>query len=115
MSDDEPTFLADDRTQPSVEEIRLPIDAPPAVITNAIQAAMRIAMTGLVIGLVIVLAGVVVLVLGVTDAVTWKVSGLGGSSELQTGATGVVIAIIGLGVIFITRMNVRVETALKGK
>lgn len=114
----ERTFLAQDaadRKGAATEEVVIDPAVPPDVIAATIEAATHLARLGLILGVGVILAGVVVLVLGVSDAVTWKVEGLGGSSELQTGATGVVVAVIGLGVVFITRLNVRVQKALEPK
>lgn len=112
MSDDEPIFTAGDPSK-HVEEIRLPPETPPEIVAAALRASTQVALAGLIIGFVIVIAGVVLLLLGVSKAVSWRVSGSWGSSELQTGATGVVVAIIGLGVIFISRINIRVAKASK--
>lgn len=112
MSNEEPTFRAGE-SQPQAEEIILPPGTPADVTIEALRVSKQVALAGLVIGFVIVLAGVVVLLLGVSSAVSWKVSGSWGSSELQTGATGVVVAIIGLGVVFISRLNIGVAKAPK--
>jgi hypothetical protein len=115
---EESTFLAGDEGDAEgdgaqVEEVIIDAEVDPTIIARAIETARQIALVGLGVGLICIISGVVLLVLGVSGAVTWTVSGLGASSELQTSATGVVIAVVGLAVIYITRLNVRVEHAVR--
>jgi hypothetical protein len=92
-----------------VEEIRLPPDAPPQTVDRAIRSTQLIALIGLLVGSIIILAGIVLLLLGLTSNVELTVAGEGVSAKVQTASVGVVVALIGLAVVWLTRQRVLSE------
>ena len=105
QADEDEVFAAGDSTEPQNEEVALGGPVSDDTMLLALRAATRVALAGLIVGLIIVLAGVVVILLGVSGQVSWTLTGAWGSSRLQTGAVGVVIVVIGLLVIFFTRLT----------
>ena len=59
--------------------------------------------TGLVIGLLVVIAGVVLFFAGVGGQTTWVVNLMGIESELTDAAPGAVLGVIGLLIVVVTR------------
>jgi hypothetical protein len=102
---EEPLRFPAGSTDQQVEQIDLPANTPPAVLETAIIWTAVIAIIGLVIGGVIILCGVALIILGVSGTVTWEITGGGISTKLQTGVVGVVIAVIGLLVVFFSRQQ----------
>ena len=64
---------------------------------------------GLVLGLAFALLGVVLLLHGVAGTAGWVVQVLGLKSSLSDAAPGVVLAVIGVVVVFVTRFDIRVQ------
>jgi hypothetical protein len=99
-----PSFRAG-AEQPQVEEVTLPPGVSNEVWMEAIRASKTIAVIGMCVGCVVILAGIVLILLGVSGAVTLEISTGNIDSKLQTGVVGVVIALIGLGVIYFSRQK----------
>jgi hypothetical protein len=90
--------------------VRLPIRAlTEEVATRAIRFQFVYSMVGLGVGLVCVSLGVILLLHGVSGATGWVVQLLGLRSSLSDAAPGVVLAVIGVVVIFVTRFDIRAE------
>jgi hypothetical protein len=68
---------------------------------------------GLIVGAVCVLSGVVLFLHGVAGNTSWTASLLGLNSKITDAAPGVVFAILGFFVIYVTRYDVRVEPGTK--
>jgi len=65
---------------------------------------------GLLFGFVAILLGVILTIRGVAGEVSWTTSFLGLSSEINDAGPGVVLALIGLFIIYITRPGVRLKS-----
>lgn len=90
-----------------VEEIEFDVNTPESVMQEGMKSEYRYARLGLVIGALVVLAGVVLIILGYSGSVDVTFQSGSNKGHLVTGSLGVVIAIIGLGVLFWTRPKVR--------
>lgn len=78
-------------------------------IEKALQQQARYSRAGLVVGFIVIGLGVVLLLLGVAGEVEINFGNESWNGALTTGAVGVVIALVGLGVIQITKNEVEVE------
>lgn len=110
MADEKPFFAAGAADQPpEVEEVVLSPATPSGIQERAIAVEVFVAKVGVVVGGLAVLGGIVVFVLGLSEAVQWEFTAPGISSKVQTSAAGIVIAIIGVIVIALTRPKIRVH------
>lgn len=97
-------------TPPQTAGVKLPPDIKdPELWKEAIRNEARYSMTGLLVGIFCILAGMVLLVHGVVGSVSWTAKLLGLESAISDAAPGTVLFIIGLLVIFLTRHEVEVK------
>ena len=64
---------------------------------------------GLIAGLIVILFGVLLCIIGVAGGTSWTTSILGFESSISDATPGVVIAIVGLVIVFITRPKVEIK------
>jgi hypothetical protein len=104
------TFAAGSGDNAAVEEVALPVEVPTdasaQVWIAAIKSAEKIALRGMLFGFLVIAAGIVLILLGASGSVTLEFSSGDINSKLQTGVVGVVIALIGLGVIYFSRQKI---------
>lgn len=87
--------------------VKLPSDVKDADLwKEAIRNEARYSMTGLLVGMFCILAGMVLLLHGVVGSVSWTTKLLGLETAISDAAPGTVLFIIGLLVIFLTKHNV---------
>lgn len=93
-------------------------DVPPGPVPPDVNDAVRNEQSkgnkGLIIGALIILAGIVMIFGGITGSVDLVVKSGGTSLHITTAVVGVVVALIGLAVIIVTDPKVKVHFA-KGK
>jgi hypothetical protein len=81
-----------------------------AVAKDVVRRHFVYSLAGLGVGFACMVLGLVLLVHGVTGATGWVVQLLGLKSTLSDAAPGVVLAVVGFLVVFVTRFDVRAET-----
>jgi hypothetical protein len=101
-------FLPPLDEEPILEEVTLPKDTPPEIAKKAINADKTATSGGRVIGAILCLAGVVLVILGYSGNVTWKIVGGGISSSVQTGSLGIIILIAGVIVLWMYRSKITI-------
>jgi hypothetical protein len=86
---------------------RVEVTPSPAVDKQAVRAQLIYSVSGLVLGLVCLLGGVVLFLRGVTGSASWTGKVLGLESRLTDASPGVVLFVVGLFVVWVTRFDVR--------
>ena len=66
-------------------------------------------LSGLVLGLVCVLGGIVLFLNGVVGSTSWTAKMLGAESNVSDAAPGAVLFIVGLFIVFVTRFSIKVK------
>ncbi len=66
-------------------------------------------LSGLVLGLICVIGGIVLFLNGVIGSTSWTAKMLGAESKISDAAPGAVLFIVGLFVVVITRFNIKVK------
>lgn len=104
---DEGEILDGDRASvPTVEEVTIdPKGLTDALLKQIVDAESKKMIAGLIGGLIVIGAGVVLLILGVSGEVDFELTNGERNAKLSTAAVGVVVALIGIGVIWITRFK----------
>lgn len=92
-----------------VEEVILSPETPVEVQRQAIRGATLYAWTGLVLGGICVILGVLLFVFGITGSTTWVVKVLGLTSEVTDAAPGALLFVVGAFLIFVTRLKIRIR------
>lgn len=77
--------------------------------SQALRYRFIYSMTGLFLGLVSMLGGIVLFLNGVAGSTSWTAKILGNESTLTDAAPGAVLFVVGLFVIIVTRYRVRVR------
>jgi hypothetical protein len=92
-----------------LEELELdtPLDA--ATASDAIRREYRYATLGLIVGTIVVLAGVVLIVLGFTGAVDITFQSGKNSGKVTTGSLGIVVVLVGAAILVLTRPRVKAK------
>lgn len=85
------------------------VTGPPEVAEILTKAEQKNAFGGLVVGLIIIVLGVLLLLLGISGMVDFEIANGETKAKLSTGAVGAVVALIGLAVIYFTRMRVVIK------
>src|SRR5437773_188830 len=88
---------------PEIEEVELDPSVPSDVQKAALEAQSRYSQMGLVLGVIVVVGGVVLTALGYSGSVSIAFEDGTRKAKLVTGSLGVVIALIGLAVVWFTR------------
>jgi hypothetical protein len=91
-----------------VEEIELDPDLPPEILEQGIEVQRLYSILGLVFGVIIVLAGVVLMVLGFSGSVDIAFQSGTTKAHVVTGSLGIVVALIGAILVWVTRFKVRI-------
>jgi hypothetical protein len=99
---------ADDVT---LEQLTLTPDTPPELAAALAKHQFIVALVSVILGTIVIIFGAVMCILGFAGTVSWKITGLGLSSNVQTGTLGIIIALIGLLIIYFNRYNVAVVSA----
>lgn len=89
------------------EEVEFHVETPESVMKEGMNQEYQYARLGLIIGALALVAGVVLVVFGYSGSVDVTFQSGSSKGHLVTGSLGVVIALIGLGIIFITLPKVR--------
>lgn len=93
---------------PKIEELTFDLNTPDDVAKKALHYNSIYALAGLGAGIIVAIFGFALILLGFSGTVTWKLSDSGFSSDIQTGSVGVVFAIIGMFIIWLTRNKVTI-------
>jgi hypothetical protein len=91
-------------------EVESPGKVPPKVIEEAVKMEGRYALLGLLLGAIVVIAGLVFIVLGFTASVDITVEGGGTKGHIVTGSLGLVLALAGIALVYYTRYRVKIVT-----
>lgn len=91
------------------EEIEIDRRLAPEVQKQLINTEADNARTGRMVGLLVILIGVILMIAGVTGAVDLKLSGLGLNVQVANAAPGVVVALIGLVIVWRTNLTIKVK------
>lgn len=89
-------------------EIEASDNIPPAVIEEAVKMEGRYALLGLLLGAIMIVAGLVFIVLGFSASIDITVEGGGTKGHIVTGSLGLVLAIVGSAVVYYTRYRVKI-------
>ncbi len=89
------------------EELEVGGGQPPEFWHRASRYQFIYSILGLVVGVLCVIGGVILFVHGVVGSTSWTTRVLGASSQLSDASPGVIFAVLGLFVIWLTRYNVR--------
>lgn len=104
--DDAEIFDGDPPGSPEIAEVSVdPTGLPPETLDRIVKAESTKMLAGLVAGLVVIGLGVALLILGVAGQVDFEFTKDDTNAKLSTAAVGVVVALIGLAIIWITRFK----------
>lgn len=67
------------------------------------------AITGLLLGLICIIGGIIIFIKGVTGSTSWTAKILGFESSIGDAAPGVVLFIVGLFIVIVTRLVVKIK------
>jgi hypothetical protein len=101
---DEPTRRPHSLSHPSIE---IPQRLPEKVWRRIVAFQFIYSMFGLLVGLLLALAGVVLFLRGVSGASSWTTSVLGLQSEVTDAAPGTILFLVGVVIVFLTRFVVK--------
>ncbi len=82
----------------------------PEIIEQMSQYQIIYSMSGLVLGFICIIGGIVISLLGVTGTITWKMKLLNVSSELDNAIPGVILFIVGIFIVWITRFSIKLKS-----
>jgi hypothetical protein len=91
-----------------VEEVELPkkaIEQNPELARDLARAERAKSTFGLVIGLICVVGGLALIYAGVEGSIAWTFKGVGFESKLAKASPGVILAVVGVIIIWITRFR----------
>jgi hypothetical protein len=91
----------------------MPLD--PELLKRSIRYRFIYSMTGLILGLVCILGGVVLFLNGVAGSASWTAKVMGGDSTLTDAAPGAILFVVGLLVVFLTRYKVNLNRGGKSE
>jgi len=80
------------------------------IINRALRYKLIYSMTGLVLGLICIIGGILLFLNGVTGSSSWTAKILGNESNITDAAPGAILFIVGLFVIIATRYSSIVES-----
>jgi hypothetical protein len=106
-SKDPKEYGTGDGAEFGVEEVEFDVSTPESVMQDATKREYQYARLGLVVGALVVLAGVVLIILGYSGSVDIAFQSGTDKGHLVTGSLGVVIALAGVAILFFTRPKVR--------
>jgi uncharacterized protein YjeT (DUF2065 family) len=92
--------------RPETEEVELDQRLDPDVQKQLIKTEADNARTGRMVGLLVILVGVILTIAGATGAVDLKLSGMGLNAQVVNAAPGIVLALIGLVIVWRTNLKV---------
>jgi hypothetical protein len=84
-------------------------DLDPEVIKDALRSERVYAFIGMLVGALVIAAGIVMIFLNIAGQVDVTVNVGGHDSKLNTATVGIPMAVIGALIIFFTRLNVKVR------
>jgi hypothetical protein len=108
VGSDDPAPSSPPEAEFTVEEITITGDVDPEVVKIAIGVEKEGSRRGQTVGSIISLCGVVLIILGYSGNVTWKIAGEGISSSVQTGSLGIVVLIAGVIIFWISRPKIKI-------
>jgi hypothetical protein len=76
---------------------------------QALRHKFIYSMTGLFLGLVCVIGGIVLFLSGVAGSTNWTAKIIGSQSTMTDAAPGAILFVVGLFVVLVTRYNVKVK------
>jgi hypothetical protein len=88
------------------EEVEFGPRLDPEVQKQIVKAEAENARSGRMVGLLVILVGVILTIAGATGAVDLKLSGMGMSAQVVNAAPGVVVALIGLFIVWRTNLKI---------
>lgn len=89
------------------------ISNKPKILEKIISFQFIYSLAGLIIGSLCLVLGTFLLYSGVVGSTTWTANVLGFKSEISDAGPGLIIALIGLFIIFITRFCIKVTKQKK--
>jgi uncharacterized protein YjeT (DUF2065 family) len=91
-----------------IEEVELPrgtVEKDPKLAKQLAKAEERKSTIGLVVGLICIVAGVIIIYAGVEGSIDWTFKAVGLESKLAKASPGVVLAVVGAIIIWITKFR----------
>jgi hypothetical protein len=85
-----------------------------ALLRESLRHKFIYSMTGLVLGLLCMIGGVVMFLNGVAGSTNWTAKILGSESTITDAAPGAVLFVVGLFVVLVTRYKVTINQDTKG-
>lgn len=85
----------------------------PELLKRSLLYRFIYSMTGLILGLVCMMGGVVLFLNGVAGSSSWTTKIMATDSTLTDAAPGAILFVVGLLVVFVTRYNVSLERGSK--
>ena len=95
-----------------IEEVELPqesLEKTKELAERILKAEEKKTTIGLIIGLICIVAGIILILLGVDGSIDWTLKGMGLESNLAKASPGVVLAVIGLIIIWVTRFSFKIK------
>ncbi|MEI6294122.1 MAG: hypothetical protein WCP36_10585 [Methanomicrobiales archaeon] len=89
--------------------VEFPPNLDPSTAHDIIETEKKYSKYGLIAGIICVVFGVALFLLGVTGAIDWSLKVGGAESTLTNAAPGVVLAVIGFLIIFVTKPSISVK------
>jgi hypothetical protein len=96
-------------------EVDLSGDVPHQVIADAVKAEGRYALLGLLLGGIMIIAGLVFMVLGYSASIDLTIEGSGTKGHIVTGSLGFVVAVVGASIVYFTRHRVKIRAPKAAK
>jgi hypothetical protein len=107
MADDPQEIEQDSQADLQIEEVVVGADWTDDQKEKAIRFQSIYSGLGLALGGLVILAGLVLIFLGISGSVEIGFQGGGTKGHIATGSLGVVVALFGLGIIYLTRYIVK--------
>jgi hypothetical protein len=104
-----------ERPPPRVEEVEIDPRLKPSVQKQLIEAEIRNARNGRIVGLIVIVLGVVLTLLGATGAVDMHLTGLGLNAKVSNAAPGVVLMFIGGFIVWRSNLSIKAARARGSK
>jgi len=99
-------------SEKSIEELEVSEDFArknPKLVEKLAEPQRTIALFGLIVGVVCVLGGLSLFFAGITGSANWTAKFLGFQSTLTEAAPGVILFVVGVVVIWITRLKIVIK------
>lgn len=82
---------------------------PPSVAKKIAMYQLIYSLTGVILGFVCIIGGIILFLAGVTGSSQWIVNLVGSDSKLSNAAPGAILFVVGLFIVLVTRYRVKAK------